>query len=294
MGLIECIAQTSPGPQGQPIPWYTEWQWITGGIGAVLAAIITAWALLRKKSDPAPAPVMTQTQTASPHLEQHTHIGHDEAKTGEILESRLEPVRAELEQIKQLLAPKQVVKPSDSEIRQRAKELFNKGYDAAVAGDLPAARAYFDSVIHLGVNDADAYYNRGLAKSELGDERGAIADYDEAIRLNPNYAMAYNNRGNSKSVLGDKRGAISDFTEAIRTNPNHVKAYYNRGTLMARDLGDEKGAVSDFTDAIRLDPNYAMAYYNRGIARKKLGDKHGAIADRAEAVRLDPSLADRT
>jgi len=75
------------------------------------------------------------------------------------------------------------------------KILLQKPTEFAYAGksDYDKAIEYYEKIIELYPNDAEAYYNMGFAYSNKSDYDKAIECYKKAIILNPDYAEAYNN-----------------------------------------------------------------------------------------------------
>jgi tetratricopeptide (TPR) repeat protein len=94
-----------------------------------------------------------------------------------------------------------------------------------------AAIKYFDLLLELAPNDAEAYFLRGTAKSNIMDSDGAITDFDKAIELKPNYMEAYANRGVQK---------INKLPSEEKTGKN-IKCIEEpcKDLLKAKELGDE-------------------------------------------------------
>jgi|CXWL01.1.fsa_nt_gi hypothetical protein len=64
MWFFEYLAQVKP-PGSEPIPWYNQLHWLANAAGYVIAAIIAAWALLRKQPHPHNAAAGCQTPSAT-------------------------------------------------------------------------------------------------------------------------------------------------------------------------------------------------------------------------------------
>lgn len=114
--------------------------------------------------------------------------------------------------IKEIEAAKkdfEYVLTKDSTSEQAQAAFFYLGLIAYQQGKDKESIGYYDKLIRLAPNDAEAYFNRGCAKGRvLKDTEGAIKDYDKAIELEPNYAEAYANRGVEKINLLTTRGTV--------------------------------------------------------------------------------------
>ncbi|HIJ56963.1 MAG TPA: tetratricopeptide repeat protein, partial [Deltaproteobacteria bacterium] len=63
------------------------------------------------------------------------------------------------------------------------------------AEDPQKTLAFWDEVISLDTENAEAFNKRGTAYKNMGQYQRAIEDYNQAIVLNSQYAEAYYNRG---------------------------------------------------------------------------------------------------
>ena len=88
-------------------------------------------------------------------------------------------------------------------------------------------------------------YDRGLEKALQGDLKGAIQDFDQALQINPQFAEAYYKRGVTRFDLGDNLGAIEDYTQALQINTESIENYFGR-SLAHLAQGDTQGAIEDF------------------------------------------------
>ncbi|MBI4232409.1 tetratricopeptide repeat protein [Candidatus Peregrinibacteria bacterium] len=138
------------------------------------------------------------------------------------------------------------------------------------------------------------YLIEGNTKAARGKHKEAITFYDMVLELDPNNAEAYYLRGKSKELLGATNKeqlakAIEDYNKSIELDPKNSDTYMWRGNAK-RMSGKVMDAVADYTTAINIYQNFTEAYYNRGFAKEKSGDYVGAIADWSYAISLKPSL----
>ena len=97
-------------------------------------------------------------------------------------------------------------KDSTSRLGQGA--LYYLGLIAYQKHQIKEAIQFYNKLIKLKPDDAEAYFNRGAAKGMLipMDVESSIRDYDMAIKLKPDYVQAYANRGVAKINLLTTKG----------------------------------------------------------------------------------------
>ena len=119
----------------------------------------------------------------------------------------------------------------DSTSEQAQAALYYLGLIAYQQGNDKESIGYYDRLIRLAPNDAEAYFNRGCAKGRtLKDIEGSIKDYDKAIELEPDYAAAYANRGVAKINLLTTGGTIQPSKDQTKDACADLKK--------AKSLGD--------------------------------------------------------
>jgi hypothetical protein len=163
------------------IPWYNRYRVLIGAAAIIIAALIT-WAARGKpsgastiemgnkievKPDISPTIHNENKPEFSPKVEVHTHSGPDKETIRSVVREELELFGATFAQKSPLLAGKQEPKPGDSEHRQDAIALSDKGYDAALKGEWSACVAHNDDALLLDPQFAAAYSNRGCAEIHL-------------------------------------------------------------------------------------------------------------------------------
>jgi tetratricopeptide (TPR) repeat protein len=134
---------------------------------------------------------------------------------------------------------------------------------------------YYDQVVKIDPNYADAWNNKGIALHNMRRYKEAIECYDMAIKINPNYADAWNNKGVSLGKLGKYKEAIECNDRAVKIDPNYADAWNNKGVSLGK-LGKYKEAIECYDMAIKIDPNYAHAWNSKGNALRILGQQKDA------------------
>jgi tetratricopeptide (TPR) repeat protein len=81
-------------------------------------------------------------------------------------------------------------------------------------GDLSAAADDYEQVAALNPFNEESLLLKGSLLIKEGKTDEAIAFFDEVIELAPELAQAYRGRAKAKSLTGDKEGALEDETKA--------------------------------------------------------------------------------
>ena len=151
---------------------------------------------------------------------------------------------------------------------------------------------YYNKVIELNPEDADAYNNKGIAKAGLGLHEDAILYYNKSIELNSENAEANINRGVSKIHMGLYNEAIKDLKKTIELFPGYsAKGYLNMGYAKG-GLRLYEEAIEDYKKDIKIDPQYAEAYFNMGNIKGELRLFNEAIKDFEKAIEINPKYVE--
>jgi Flp pilus assembly protein TadD len=130
------------------------------------------------------------------------------------------------------------------------------------------------------------YYNReGVIRLDRSRPEEAIPFFDKVLAIKPDYAEAYFNKGVALNNLRKFEDAISQFDRALALNPNYTEAYGMKGVAL-NNLRQFEDAIPQFDRAVSLDPKYGEAYCNKGISLNNLGryDEAVAVSDQALTI----------
>jgi len=136
-------------------------------------------------------------------------------------------------------------------------EAYDAGIKAMQRGEYEQAIDFFDQVISLSPDLADAYYFKAEAQRQEGSIGAAIKTYDEASKLNPEYAPVYLGRGRAL-LERDADAAVRDFGRAIETDPAFLEAYlelvkyYSQNKLWQRLATTVEDALANDVSSPRL------------------------------------------
>lgn len=149
--------------------------------------------------------------------------------------------------------------PSESDLRKRAVEYFQKAYERQMHGDYDEAITLYTQSIEA-YPTAEAYTFRGWTYSFLGDHERAITECMEAIRVDPEFGNPYNDIG-AYLIEQDKwEEAIPWFEKAIRAPRYEARCYphFNLGRVYEQKRRWEK-AQECYRRALSLNPQYLSA-----------------------------------
>ena len=139
------------------------------------------------------------------------------------------------------------------------KETFELAVQNHQNNNLQDAQDYYQKVLELDPNYADAYNNLGVLYKELEEHQKAKDCYEKAIVINPNYTDAHYNLGNIFKELGENQKAKECYEKVIEINPNYVDAHNNLGVIF-QELGEYQKAKDCYEKTIELNPNYTAAH----------------------------------
>jgi tetratricopeptide (TPR) repeat protein len=150
------------------------------------------------------------------------------------------------------------VGPSNEELSGAAKDAYDRGFQAWVAGDLAGAKTAFNDAIGKAPKAAGPRYSLGCVLERLGDSQGALDAYRAAYTANGKYEaaigayallLARTGHGpDAERVLGDKRAQSPDSVR-LTTYLAEVKSIE----------GDSPGAQGLAQQALAKQPDFKDA-----------------------------------
>jgi tetratricopeptide (TPR) repeat protein len=163
-----------------------------------------------------------------------------------------------------------------------ARRLAAQGQEAALVGDLAAARDAFARAATLNPTDERVAYDLGRAHEELADTTKAVSEYCRYLVLSPTGREA-----------GDVRARLLGLVpRAVVETADAVEVAFRLG-LATFDDGRYAAAVAAFDEVVQKAPAGIEGAYNRGLARAALGRRAEAIADLETFRAASPSVEDR-
>ena len=143
--------------------------------------------------------------------------------------------------------------------KQEAMELFKKGYDLQIKGELEEAAEFYKKSIET-FPTAEAYTFLGWAYSFMGRYEEAIEECRKAIRVDPEFGNPYNDIGAyliEKGRFDDAIPWLEKATHAKRYE-SYCFPHYNLGRIWEQK-GEWQKALACYESALRDNPQYTLA-----------------------------------
>ncbi|PBQ32651.1 hypothetical protein CNR22_13010 [Sphingobacteriaceae bacterium] len=168
-----------------------------------------------------------------------------------------------------------------------AKAYYIKGSIYRESGDTSRAISNLETAVEQDNKYIDAYYDLGVLYAARRNPI-ALDYYNNVLSVDPNHAEATYAKAKLLQDLGKIDEALAQYESIIAKDKNCENCYYNRGAIYLEIKKDGKKAVEEFTKAIEINPNYVEAYFARGYAYSKLKDKESAKADYRMCLKIKP------
>ena len=108
-------------------------------------------------------------------------------------------------------------------------------------------------------------YTRAQVAHQAGDFRAAAGYYEELVRLRPDLAEAHANPGLIYYQIREDAQAEAALQKAIRLNPRLSAPYFILGVVASRQQNNEN-AIRHLETSARLDPSNPIVWYYLGEA----------------------------
>lgn len=144
------------------------------------------------------------------------------------------------------------------------------GYAYETAGNYHEALSYYDKVIKLTPDSADAWFHHGHVLEFLGKTTDAYSEYEKAYSLDKNNPQILMARGNMFVSQGKFQESFESFKQAseVPDISNAAKAEALTGASIVRSSQDSfkyiKEALALSGDAVASDPNFSPALAAHG------------------------------
>lgn len=139
------------------------------------------------------------------------------------------------------------------------------------------------------IDDARAlahfYNNRGAVQLEAGNVVAARAWFDAALRQSAGFSAALNNLAVLEGRQGNLSLARAHYMEALRISPRHTPSLINASSLLAR-MGDRAGAARLQQRLQHVRQRDPFVQYLLGTQAERAGDSDRAIHFYRRALRL--------
>ena len=168
-----------------------------------------------------------------------------------------------------------------SDQREAASREFAAGTQAAIIGDLAAAREQFQRAADLDPTNPGFAYQLGRTLEDLGDPESGAREYCRFVFLAPDAADAADVKERLDRILPMESAVPVQAALRFQTAVDRLDR--NR-------LGEAENA---FDEVLRLSPGWADAYFNRGLVRQARERPARAASDFQRYLDLQPDAEDR-
>jgi tetratricopeptide (TPR) repeat protein len=145
-------------------------------------------------------------------------------------------------------------------------DLYNKGFDAYIAGDNPAALALYTEALLINPKFTQGWIEKGKVLVRMNRSSDAVAAYDSAIALEPTIPEIWNRKGEALMDMGNYTAARDSFDEALRIAPYYKAAQENRKAALAK-LQPNASIVNLNATPLKLPANVSAANRNSDPAK---------------------------
>jgi Tfp pilus assembly protein PilF len=171
-----------------------------------------------------------------------------------------------------------------------SSEDVKKGISALKAGDLPGAKAAFESAIQKNPKQADAYHYLGLVYDQSGQKPEAEKNYRRALELDATLEEPAINLAAILIDGGKFDEAVSLMKRAIAKDAKSAALEVNLGMALS-GKGDVDGANKAFDEAVKLEPSNALTLVTYASHLSKNNKKDDAVAKLKQAEKIAASDA---
>ena len=173
----------------------------------------------------------------------------------------------------------------------RARKLYNAGYDAMRESHPVRAIDLFNAALRIRPDMAEAHVNLGVIYRKRGDAQKEMKHFQEAAKLKPDNADIHYNLGLAYFDAGTYHQAAAELKKAVELNSYHRKAHFKLGVTLCKTQNYPE-AIMKFKRCLEISPHWFDAHLNLGTSYLKTGDVDSAIKHFEEAIELRPESAE--
>ncbi len=168
---------------------------------------------------------------------------------------------------------------------------LESAFAAQQAGNLQAAKRFFESALAREPNDVRTLLLYGALLTTLKETRKAISLIERCLALQPGLAMAHNALGNALQGAGEPKKALAAYRRAVSCQPPSMDAFCNLGGML-RAEGAIDEAIAIYQQALAHKSNFVEVLCNLGVAYKALNRLDEAMDAYARALVISPDFAE--
>ncbi len=172
-----------------------------------------------------------------------------------------------------------------------ARALFEEGYQAWQARNLPAAADAFQRAVDKDPKFSQAWLSLGGAHLALGDVDQGIEEIRKSIALNPKQVSTYKFLASTFTGMHRDGDALEVWKELEKESPADAEASKAIAEILMRQKRYAE-AVSELEAAVKLKPDDGQLLFRLGDAYIQTGNKEKGIAALRAAAATPAMLND--
>ncbi len=145
-----------------------------------------------------------------------------------------------------------------------------KGLQALEAGQLDAARDWFERALKVAPGFSEAHKNIGVVFARLGDWDRAAAAFEFALKINPGYSEARVDLGKVYEHVGRPDLALDTYEGLLRDDPGDA-AVLGRTAFLLEQRGDLNEAAVRYRRVVEMNPGDREARMSLGTVLLRAG-----------------------
>ena len=135
-------------------------------------------------------------------------------------------------------------------------------------------------------------YNIGLSHEKRGSPRDAIFYFDKVLCVKPDHADALAHRGNALGKLGKYDQAINCYDMVLKIKPYHTVCILNKG-LALHYLGRYDQALACYDKILEKSPDNSSVLYHKACTKSLQNDSEQALTLLEKAIILESEYVEK-
>jgi tetratricopeptide (TPR) repeat protein len=141
-------------------------------------------------------------------------------------------------------------------MKSKEKILVHKGMDRVKREQFEEALEFFDQVLEMNPENADAWNNKGVALYWMGRPEEALQCYDRALAADPGNLEALRNRAFVLRAMARFEEALETYEKIIAFEPEAAD-FRNLATVLV-GMGLLEEALGALMEAANIEPSIAV------------------------------------
>jgi len=138
-------------------------------------------------------------------------------------------------------------------MKSKEKILVHKGMDRVKRNEFEEALEFFDQVLEMNPENADAWNNKGVALYGMGRPEEALICYDRALATDPENREALRNRAFVLRAMARFEEALEAYEKIIYDEPE-ASDFRNLATVLV-GMGLLEEALGALMEASNIEPS---------------------------------------